>query len=55
MKEEKAVVLVKNISHTGLIRTSFSCVIGKPSSALKILQVCLLVLYYETQFYYKAT
>lgn len=54
MKERKAVVVVKNMSHMGLIRTSWSCVIGKHLSALKIVQVCLLVFYYETQFYCKA-
>jgi len=30
MKERQAVVVVKNISHMGLIRTSSSCVLGKP-------------------------
>lgn len=50
MKERQTVVVAKIIIHIGLIRASSSCVIDKHFPVLKILKVCLLVLYYKSQF-----
>lgn len=44
MKERKAVVVAKIITHIGLIRTSPSSVLDKHFSVLKILKVCLFIL-----------
>lgn len=54
MKERKAVMVAKIITHIALIRTSLSSVIDKYFSVLKILKVCLLVLRYKSQLCYKA-